>query len=53
MSKYIYKSNQVSVCHKNNCIHASGENAKMIAKGAAVMLLLVGIAAVLRAASSN
>lgn len=53
MSKNISKSNQVSVCHKNNCIHATGENAKMIAKGATIMLLFVGIAALLKAASSN
>jgi len=52
MSKYISRSNQVSVCHKDNCIHASGSNAEMIAKGATIMLLFIGIAALLRAASN-
>lgn len=49
MSKYITKSGQVSVCHKDNCIHANGKNAETIAKAAALMLLFVGIAALIRA----
>lgn len=53
MSNYLQKPNQVSVCDsKKNCIHATGKNADMIAKGATVMLLFVGIAALVRAASN-
>jgi hypothetical protein len=50
MTKNSQKTNQVSVCHKNSCVHAAGENAKMITMGAALMLVLIGIAALLRSA---
>ena len=52
MNKLLLKKDHVSICHKDNCIHASGSNAEMIAKGATVMLLFIGIAALLRAASN-
>jgi len=53
MKNYLQKTNQVSICdNKQNCIHATGNNADMIAKGATVMLLFLGIAALLRAASN-
>jgi hypothetical protein len=52
MNRNLLKKNQVSVCHKENCIHAFGENADMIAKGAMVMLLLIGFAAIVKAASN-
>ena len=52
MNKNLQNKNQVSVCHKNSCVHAVGKNADMIAKGATVMLLFVGIAALLKAASN-
>lgn len=43
----LFRSNDnVSLCHKENCIHASGQNAKLIAFGAFAMLLLIGIAAI-------
>lgn len=51
MSKYLSQNNRVSICHKDNCIHATGENADMIAKAAAVMLLFIGIGALVRAFS--
>lgn len=52
MNKYISSPNQVSICLKDNCIHANGRNAEMITKGATVMLLLIGIAALIRSASN-
>lgn len=52
MNRNLQKRNQVSVCHKNSCLHAVGKNADMIAKGAMVMLLLIGFAAVIKAASN-
>lgn len=51
MKNYLQK-NKVSVCHKDNCIHAYGKNADHIAKGTAIMLLFVGIAALIKAASN-
>jgi len=45
MKNSILKRDNVSLCHKDNCIHASGRNAKLIAFGAFTMLLLVGISA--------
>ncbi len=51
MRNYNAKSDQVSICHKGNCIHAYGANGEMIAKGATIMLLFVGIAALINAAS--
>ena len=42
----IFKNNgSVSICHKNNCIHASGENARLITVAACMMLLFIGVAA--------
>jgi hypothetical protein len=51
MRNNITKTDQVSICHKDNCIHAKGRNAEMIAKGATIMLLFVGIAALIKATS--
>lgn len=50
MIQDLINTNQVSVCHKNSCVHATGENAKMITMGVTVMLVLIGIAALLRSA---
>jgi len=52
MNRNLQKRNQVSVCHKDSCVHAFGKNADMIAKGAMLMLLLIGFAAVIKAASN-
>lgn len=52
MSKILLRKNQVSLCHKNVCINTYGKNAEMIAKGATVMLLLIGVAALVRSASN-
>lgn len=52
MNINLQKRNQVSVCHKNSCLHVVGKNADMIVKGAMVMLLLIGFAAVIKAASN-
>jgi hypothetical protein len=52
MNNKFQKLDQVSICKDDNCIHASGQNAEMIAKGATVMLILIGIAALIRAASN-
>lgn len=51
MDKILLKKNQVSLCHKNVCLNTYGKNAEMVAKGATVMLLLIGIAALINAAS--
>ena len=45
MSTQILKYDRVSICHKNNCIHTTGDNAKLIAVGTFFMLCLIGIAA--------
>lgn len=50
MTRNLQNTNQVSVCHKNSCVHAAGENAKMITMGVTLMLVLIGFAALLRSA---
>lgn len=45
MNKFLQNKDSVSLCHKDNCIYANGENAKLIAFGVFVMLLLIGISA--------
>lgn len=52
MSRQLQNKNKVSVCHKENCVHAYGKNAEVIAKGASVLLLFLGIAALIKAASN-
>ena len=53
MNNFLQKTNQVSICDsKKNCIHAVGKNADMIAKGATLMLLLFGVAALIKATSN-
>ena len=51
MSKILLRKNQVSLCHKDVCLNTYGKNADLIAKGATVMLLMFGIAALIRSAS--
>jgi hypothetical protein len=46
MNNNLYSKDNVSICHKDNCIHASGQNANLIALGAFAMFLLIGIAAI-------
>ncbi len=43
--------NEITLCQNDNCVHATGENAKMIATAFAIMLLLFGIAAIIRASN--
>ncbi|WP_298136066.1 hypothetical protein [Flavobacterium sp.] len=38
----------VSLCYKNNCLNASGQNARLIATGAFVMLLLIVISTLIK-----
>jgi hypothetical protein len=45
MSKFLQNRDEVSLCHKDNCIHAKGKNADLIAFGVFVMLLFIGVAA--------
>jgi hypothetical protein len=52
MDKILLKKNQVSLCHNNVCLNTYGKNADMVAKGATVMLLLIGVAALIRSASN-
>ena len=42
---YLYKKDDVSLCHKDNCIKARGKHADLIAFGTTIMLILIGIAA--------
>ena len=44
MTKYLH-NNQVSICNKDKCVHASGQNANLIAFGLFTMFVLVGISA--------
>lgn len=37
------KDDNVSICYKDNCIEASGQNAKLIAFSAFAILLLAGM----------
>ena len=48
MNKSLRTNDNVSLCYKDNCIHASGQNAKLITFGAFAMLILIGIAALSR-----
>ncbi len=43
MQRFLQSKDSVSICHKDNCIHAKGQNAELIAVGAFTMLLLIGI----------
>jgi hypothetical protein len=51
MNTISINKNQVSLCHKDVCINTYGNNADLIAKGVTVMLILIGIAALIRVAS--
>ena len=49
MSRFLQNNDSLTVCHKNSCIHAKGDNARIIAFGAFVMLFFIGIAAIAKA----
>jgi hypothetical protein len=44
--------NDVTLCHKDNCINATGKNAEIITFAAAFMLILMGVAALVRATNN-
>lgn len=44
MQRFIQQNDNVSLCYKDSCIHATGSNANLLAVGIFVMLVLVGIA---------
>ena len=44
--KYSKNQNTVRLCKGNTCIEAEGKNADIIAGATAIMLMLVGIAAI-------
>jgi hypothetical protein len=48
MSKTLHSNDDISLCYKDNCIQASGQNGKLIAFGAFALLILIGIAAISR-----
>ncbi|MCG2610015.1 hypothetical protein LZZ90_00670 [Flavobacterium sp. SM15] len=48
MSKKLQSNGDVSICHNGNCIHATGQNANLIATGVFTMFLLIGIAALIK-----
>lgn len=45
---YIKKNDEVDVCYKNTCVRAKGENAELISFGLFTMLVLIGIAAIVK-----
>jgi hypothetical protein len=51
MNKNVPTINRVSLSNNRYTIHATGKHADMIAGSAAVMLLLVGVAALIKALS--
>lgn len=53
MNNFLLKKNQVSLCHKNVCLHTFGKNADNVAKAVVAMLLLFGLAAVINAVSNS
>jgi len=42
---------QVALCHKENCVHARGENAQIIVMGVFIFLVALGIGAIAKALS--
>lgn len=50
MNKLLLRKDQISICHKNSCVIAAGENAKMISVALAIMFILMGYVAVKRSA---
>jgi len=52
MNSLIQNKDKVSICHKDTCFRANGQNAEKITAAFTVMLVLVGIAAIIRAASN-
>lgn len=52
MKHFLSNQDQISICDsKNNCIHAGGKNAEIIAFGVMTAFLLFGIAKVLEVTS--
>ena len=49
MYKYLQNKNEVSLCLKDNCILAKGKNADLIAFGVFAILILIGLATLLKA----
>ncbi len=47
--KYIGNSGEVSLCHKDNCIHASGTNGKLLIGAVCTLLVLWGLSLVVKA----
>lgn len=45
MTRILHNSNQVSICNKDKCIHANGQNANLLALGIFTMFVLFGISA--------
>ncbi len=43
MNNFLQNKDSVSICHKDSCIHAKGQNAEIIAAGVFAMLLLIGL----------
>jgi hypothetical protein len=51
MNKILLKKNQVSLCHNDVCLNTYGKNADLVANTLAAMLVLIGIAYMVRAVS--
>jgi len=48
MEGCIFNDDKVSIYNKNICIHANGQSANIIAFGIIIMLILIGIATLIR-----
>lgn len=46
MQRFLQQKDSVSLCYKDSCIHAKGSNANLIAVGAFVMLVLIGLTSI-------
>jgi len=44
MNRFLKTEDTVSVCNRDNCIHASGDNGKLIVAGVFFLLVCAGIA---------
>lgn len=48
MSKKLLENGSVSFCHGDNCVTINGGNSSLLANAAIVLILLVGLATLLK-----
>ncbi|NOQ71165.1 MAG: hypothetical protein GQ574_04125 [Crocinitomix sp.] len=49
MNRNLQSQNKVSVCHKDNCVHATGKNADKIANAATGFIVFAGLTLLIKA----